>query len=150
MVSGKCAVIFFTRWIILELLNLVICDWCLKVHFKAIIHVAFITTIEMFTKIFIREISNILLILNFSHIFIFSIVLEIISRKIFFLINVYFYLTVPFCLEYNDVVHRWKAYEKANNLTYYMFEISGEMWELLVKMKLTKIQPLPKNAMWMN
>ena len=55
-----------------------------KYIFKAIIliHVAFSYKLEVFPKIFIREISNILLILYF-HIF-FNIVLGKISRTIFF------------------------------------------------------------------
>ena len=48
------------------------------------IHVAFIHKIKMFSKIFIWKISNTLLILYFSHIYIFNGVLEIISRTIFF------------------------------------------------------------------
>ena len=53
-----------------------------KYIFKVIIfiHVAFIHKIEVFSKIFIWKISNIRLILYFSHIFILNPVLQIISR----------------------------------------------------------------------
>ena len=44
------------------------------------IHVAFIHKIEVFSTILIQQISNILLILYFSHIHIFNAVLEMISR----------------------------------------------------------------------
>ena len=52
-----------------------------KYIFKVIIfiHVAFIHKIEVFLKILIRKISNILLILYFSHILTFNTVLEITS-----------------------------------------------------------------------
>ena len=40
------------------------------------IHAAFINKIKMFLKIFIQEISNVPLIMYFSHIFIFNTVLE--------------------------------------------------------------------------
>ena len=40
----------------------------------------------------------------------------------FFKIKVYFYLTVLFCLEHDNVLHRWKVYEKSNNLTYNMLK----------------------------
>ena len=71
----------------------------LKIHFKAIIyiHAAFINKIGVFSRIFIF--SYMPLILYFSHIFTSSTVLEIISRLMF-------NLTVPFCLEHDNVVHR--------------------------------------------
>ena len=57
-----------------------------KYIFKVIIfiHVAFIHKIEVFLKILIRKICNILLILYFSHILTFNTVLEITSQIIFF------------------------------------------------------------------
>ena len=78
----------------------------------------------MFSKIFIPEISNIPLILYFSHIFIFNVVLEIISQTIYFFlkINVSFHLTVPFCLQHYNVIHWKKAYDKTNILTYDMLK----------------------------
>ena len=116
----------FMRKIVLELLIFfVFCDWCLRIHFKAIIfiHAAFIIKVEVFLKIFVQEMSNTPLILYFSHIFIFNTVLEKISGKIFFEKLTYtFYLTVPFCLKHNNVVYRWKVYEKTNNLTYNMLQ----------------------------
>ena len=56
-----------------------------KYIFKAIIFIqaAFINKIKVFFKIFIREISNMTLILYFSHIFTLNVVLEKMSRKIF-------------------------------------------------------------------
>ena len=86
------------------------------------VHVAFSHKIEMFLKIFIREISNIPLVLCFSHIFIFKTALEIILRMISLPINMYFYLTVPFCTEHDNVVHRWIDYGKTYNLTYNMLK----------------------------
>ena len=38
-------------------------------------------------------------------------------------IKVYFILTVPFCPKHDNVWHRWKAYEKINNLTYNMLKL---------------------------
>ena len=76
------------RRIILELLIFrffLIDAW--KYIFKAIIfiHAVFIHKIKVFLKIFIREISDMPLILYFSHVFISNAVLEKISRKMFFL-----------------------------------------------------------------
>ena len=68
------------------------------------IHAAFIHKIEVFSKIFVREIGNIPLILYFFlHIFTFSTALEIILGRYFFLNKRIFYLTVPFCLEHDQV-----------------------------------------------
>ena len=66
--------IFRYLWLMLE-----------NTFFKAIIFIqaAFIHKIKVFSNIFVREISNMALILYFSHIFILNAVLEIISRKIF-------------------------------------------------------------------
>ena len=76
--------------------------------------------IEVLSKIFIREISNIPMVSYFSQIYIFNTALEIILRMIFQTINIYYYLTVPFYREHDNVVHSWIAYGKTNNLTYNM------------------------------
>ena len=56
-----------------------------KYIFKAVfIQATFINKTKVFSKISIRKISNMSLILYFSHIFILNAVLEKISRKIFF------------------------------------------------------------------
>ena len=62
------------------------CDWCLKIHFKAIIffHTAFVHKIKVLLKNFIREISNMPLLLYLSHICALNAVLEKISQNIFF------------------------------------------------------------------
>ena len=82
-----------------------------KYIYNAIIFIqaAFIHKTKVFVKNFIREISNMLLILYFSHIFTLSAALEKISRNtFFFVINVYCYLTVPFCLKHNNGLwSRW-------------------------------------------
>ena len=99
---------YWNRWIF------VICDWCLPIH----IHDPFIHKNEVFSKIFIREISNIYLVLYFSQNSIFNTALEIILRMIFLTIDIYYYLTVPFCREHVNVVHSCITY-------------GGEMWKIL-------------------
>ena len=88
-----------------------------KYIFKGIplVHAAFIHKIKVFLKIFVRDIINMPLTLYFFTYFHFERCLrknttEDISSKI----NVYFYLTVPFCLKHNNIVYRWKAYKKTN------------------------------------
>ena len=125
-----------------------------KYIFKAImfIHAAFIHKIKVVLKILIRGIRNMPLILYFSHIFIFNTVLERNYGRIVLKINVYFYLTVPFCLKHNNIVYRWKAYVKTNKLTYNILQSVAKCESncILGIIKLTKIPPRPSAAMWMN
>ena len=107
---------------------------------------------KCFQRLFSR-ISNIPLILYF-HIFLLR---DNITDDIFFKINVYIYLTVPVCLERDTVVHRCKAYEKKNNLRYNIcwnrwlnVEVIAIFLTIFGIIKLTKLQPLPQNALWMN
>ena len=125
--EGKCAVNFFYAMNNFEIahFSFFFVINALKYNVKAIesINVPLIHKSEVLLKICIQEIIDIPLILYFPHIFISNTVLEKISRTNFFLkINVYFYLTVPFCLKHNNVVYRWKAYEKAHNLTFNMLK----------------------------
>ena len=92
-----------------------------KYIFNAIIfiHAAFIHKIKVFLKILMSQISNVLSSLYFSYIFTLNTVFEKISGMIFKKINIYFYFTVLFCLKHNNVVYRWKAYNKTNILIPY-------------------------------
>ena len=125
---------------------------------KAIIfiHVAFIHKIEVSLKNYIIKLAKYRWFYIF-HIFLFSPVLEIIWRTIFFLkINIYFYFTASFCIERDNFVQRGKAYRKTNNLTYIMLKSVAKcgsychFLKILNIIKLTDIKPLPQNAIWMN
>ena len=88
------------------------------------------------------------LILYFSHIFTMNAVLEKISRKILKKNKSKFYLTVSFCLKHDNVIYRWKTYEKTNILTYNMLKSVAKcviviFLNILGIIKLTKIPPRP-------
>ena len=82
--EGKCNIKFFYAMNSFWSSFFIICDWCLKHIFKAMIfiHVSFIHKIEVFSRIFIWKIRNIQLMLYISHSFTFTAVLEIISKTI--------------------------------------------------------------------
>ena len=118
-------------WHIFRYLKLI-----LKMHFKAIIfiHVAFINNIEVFSKISIREISNILLIFYFSHIFIFNTDLGIISRTIFFEKWTYIFI--------------WRSYFVLNMIMYMDGKLMGRqtIWRIICWNRWRNVEYIKNNA----
>ena len=89
--------------------------------FKAIIliHAAFFHKIKVFSKVlYLSNLKHTAYFVFFTYFYFQHCLRNDITGDIknTTTINVYFYLTVPFCLKDNIVVHRWKAYE--NNLRY--------------------------------
>ena len=98
-----------------------------KYIFKAIIfiHVTCMHKIKVFLKAFVAGLVFVTYF-YFQHCLINNI-----AEDIFLKINVYFYLMVPFCLGYDNVVHRSKYCVKTNNLTYNMLKLVAKCGSFL-------------------
>ena len=108
-------------WIILELLIfrhfcLILDNTFLKQSYLSMLH-SFIKS--KYFQIFLSEKLTIYLWVCIFHI---SLLSTPSWDDILFQINVYFYLTVPLCIEHGYGVHRWKSNETTNNLTYNMLK----------------------------
>ena len=105
-----------------------------------------ISLIKVFLKIFIREISNMPLILYFSHIFTLNAVLEKISRKIFKKKINERVLLFDVIIWHNNVIYRWKPYEKTNILTYNMLKSVVKCGSYCIFSQHTRYHKIDKNT----